>query len=142
MRKLLLATAIISLTATSALSGGYVAPIVEPAPVVVEKGSSSSAGIWIPLALLVIIGIAISQDDGPSEVVVSDIRLKTDIARVGTASNGLPLYHFRYRGLPTVYEGVMAQDVLQHFPEAVVTRPGGILAVNYAKLGLEVKIVH
>jgi len=36
----------------------------------------------------------------------------------------------------------MAQDVLQRFPEAVVTRPGGILAVNYAMLGLEMKIIH
>ena len=63
MRKLLIASAIAAVTATSALAGGYVAPVVEAAPVVVEKGSSSSAGIWIPLALLLIIGVIVSQDD-------------------------------------------------------------------------------
>jgi hypothetical protein len=142
MRNLFLAATVAALTSTSALAGGYVAPVVEAAPVVVAKSSSSSS-IWIPIAILVLIGLAVSHhrnDDAQPQD--SDIRLKTDITRVGTAANGLPLYHFRYRGLPTVYEGVMAQDVLQHFPEAVVTRPGGILAVNYGMLGLEMKIVH
>ncbi len=63
MRKLLLASAIAAVTASSALAGGYVAPVMAPAPVVVEKGSSSSAGIWIPLALLVIIGVIVANDD-------------------------------------------------------------------------------
>jgi hypothetical protein len=36
----------------------------------------------------------------------------------------------------------MAQDVLAHTPEAVVALPGGFLAVDYAKLGLEPKVVH
>ena len=140
MRKILLATAL-SAFATSALAGGYVAPVVEAAPVVVQK-SSSSTSIWIPIAILVLVGLAVSHHGHDEPVQLSDIRLKTDITRIGTAANGLPLYHFRYRGLPTVYEGVMAQDVLQRFPEAVVTRPGGILAVNYAMLGLEMKIIH
>jgi len=55
MRKILLATAL-SAFATSALAGGYVAPVVEAAPVVVQKSSSSSS-IWIPIAIL--IGIAL-----------------------------------------------------------------------------------
>ncbi len=55
MRKILLAT-VLSGFATSALAGGYVAPVVEAAPVVVQK-SSSSSGIWIPLILLV--GVAL-----------------------------------------------------------------------------------
>ena len=142
MRKLFVASAIAAVTASSAIAGGYVAPVVAPAPVVVEQGSSSSAGIWIPLALLLIIGVIVSQDDGEEVVTPSDVRLKTDITRVGTAANGLPLYHFRYRGLPAVYEGVMAQDVLARFPEAVVGLPGGYMGVRYGMLGLEMKIVH
>ncbi|MDP2064263.1 MAG: hypothetical protein Q8Q63_15590 [Phaeovulum sp.] len=66
MRKLLIATAL-SAFATSALAGGYVAPVVEPAPVVVQKSSSSSS-IWIPIAILVLIGLAVSHhghDDEP-----------------------------------------------------------------------------
>ncbi|WP_372841334.1 tail fiber domain-containing protein [Phaeovulum sp.] len=141
MRKLLLASAIAAVSATSAFAGGYVAPVVAPAPVVVEKRSSSSAGLWIPLALLVVVALIVANDDDP-DLDASDIRLKTDITPVGTAMNGLPLYHFRYHGLPTVYEGVMAQDVLSRFPEAVVVGPGGLLSVNYRMLGLEMKVVH
>lgn len=72
----------------------------------------------------------------------SDRRLKTDIIQIGEASNGLPLYEFRYRGDDAVYRGVMAQDVLQHTPAAVVQGPEAYLAVNYAMLGLELKRVR
>ena len=58
MRKILLATAL-SAFATSALAGGYVAPVVEAAPVVVQK-SSSSSGIWVPIAILVLVGVLAS----------------------------------------------------------------------------------
>jgi len=68
---------------------------------------------------------------------LSDVRAKTDITRVGYADNGLPLYEFRYVGGATRYRGVMAQDVLQHTPDAVVTLPNGYLGVNYGMLGLK-----
>ena len=71
----------------------------------------------------------------------SDARLKTDILRVGTAANGLPLYQFRYLGQRTLYQGVMAQDVLAHSPQAVSMLPGGYMAVNYKMLGLEMKVI-
>lgn len=62
--------------------------------------------------------------------------------RVGAAANGLPLYEFRYLGGDTRYRGVMAQDVLRHTPEAVVTKPNGYMAVRYDMLGLEMSIVQ
>lgn len=71
----------------------------------------------------------------------SDIRLKRDIYLVGF-EQGLPVYHFSYRfpylGNPidTVYRGVMAQDVLRVYPEAVVS-DGEYMAVDYSKLGIE-----
>ena len=77
-----------------------------------------------------------------SEVKFSDIRLKTDVERVGVAANGLPLYHFKYIGGDAVYRGVMAQDVLEVFPEAVCTMPNGFLAVHYDMLGMNMTRVH
>ncbi|MEW9838300.1 tail fiber domain-containing protein, partial [Mesorhizobium marinum] len=70
------------------------------------------------------------------------VRLKRDIERVGSAPNGLPLYTFRYLWSDAVYRGVMAQDVLEVFPEAVSTMPGGYLGVRYDMLGLEMTRVH
>ena len=67
---------------------------------------------------------------------ISDIRLKTDIKKVGIAANGLPLYTFKYIGGDAVYRGVMAQDVLEVFPEAVSTMSNGFFAVHYDMLGL------
>jgi Chaperone of endosialidase len=69
----------------------------------------------------------------------SDSRLKTNI-RSMSASSGLPLYLFEYKpefksscGHGT-YFGFMAQDVLQKYPSAVVTRPDGYYAINYRHL--------
>tara|TARA_R110002049_G_scaffold42272_3_gene126202 strand:+ start:202 stop:987 length:786 start_codon:yes stop_codon:yes gene_type:complete len=72
----------------------------------------------------------------------SDLRLKADIVRVGATANGLPLYEFRYLNDDTRYRGVMAQDVLRHTPEAVVTMDNGYMAVRYDLLGLEMSVVQ
>jgi hypothetical protein len=63
----------------------------------------------------------------------SDRRLKTDIKRVGTLDNGLPVYTFRYHGLPQVHMGLMAQDVEEVHPDAVVEHESGFKMVNYAQ---------
>lgn len=67
----------------------------------------------------------------------SDIRLKTDIVRIGTLANGIGLYHFRYVLGGKSFIGVMAQDVLTVRPDAVVQDKSGVLAVNYDALGLQ-----
>jgi hypothetical protein len=77
-----------------------------------------------------------AKPTGSEATAFSDIRLKTDIEQVGTAANGLPLYTFKYIGGDAVYRGVMAQDVLEVFPEAVSTMPNGFFAVHYDMLGL------
>lgn len=67
----------------------------------------------------------------------SDMRLKTDIHRVGTTVLRLPLYQFEYRNKPgSHYIGVMAQDVLKVKPEAVSIGADGFYRVNYDKLGI------
>lgn len=63
----------------------------------------------------------------------SDERLKEDIRKVGKTDDGLSVYTYRYKGLPTVHMGVMAQEVAKVKPEAV-HQVGGYLAVDYGAL--------
>ncbi len=73
---------------------------------------------------------------------VSDLRLKTDVHRIGTAAHGLPLYTFRYIDEPGLYEGVMAQDVLGVMPEAVSVAEDGYYRVDYEMLGIPFRRLH
>lgn len=73
---------------------------------------------------------------------VSDLRLKTDITRIGTATHGLPLYTFRYVGETGLYEGVMAQDVLGVMPSAVSVAEDGYYRVDYELLGIPFRRLH
>jgi hypothetical protein len=69
----------------------------------------------------------------------SDIRLKTDIIHLGEY-NGHKWYEFAYIGKPEQrFRGVMAQDVLETHPEAVITADNGFYAVNYDALGLQME---
>lgn len=63
----------------------------------------------------------------------SDIRLKTDIKRVGVTDGGLPVYTYRYVWGGPVQMGVMAQDVEKVMPEAV-TEISGFKAVDYGRV--------
>ena len=63
---------------------------------------------------------------------MSDRRAKTDIARVGSLDNGLPVYRFRYRAGGPVQLGLMADEVETHRPDAVVEIEG-LKRVDYAK---------
>jgi hypothetical protein len=64
----------------------------------------------------------------------SDRRLKSDIEHIGTTNYGLPLYEYTING--ERQRGVMADEVLQVMPEAVVLHPSGFYQVNYRMLGL------
>lgn len=70
---------------------------------------------------------------------MSDRRVKSRIVPVERdPRTGLQLYEFEYAWAPGVrFRGVMADEVAQVAPEAVVTTPGGTLAVDYQALGLE-----
>jgi hypothetical protein len=68
----------------------------------------------------------------------SDIRAKENIVVVGKLPNGLTVYEFEYK--PEFkdeaghgrYRGVMAHEVEQIIPEAVITTADGYKAVNYS----------
>ena len=63
----------------------------------------------------------------------SDRRLKSDVVRLGTTENGLPLYEYTIFGRREC--GVMADEVERVAPEAVIERDG-LKMVNYSMLGL------
>jgi hypothetical protein len=60
----------------------------------------------------------------------SDMRLKEDIAPVGTLFDGTPVYGYRYKGAPAYHIGLMAQDVEKTTPDAVI-EINGYKAVDY-----------
>jgi hypothetical protein len=65
----------------------------------------------------------------------SDRRLKKNIKRIGTHVLGIGLYTWDYLwGQP--FSGVMADEVEQVMPEAIVMHPSGFKMVNYTMLGL------
>jgi outer membrane immunogenic protein len=82
-------------------------------------------------------GLSTDSNYNDSFIVVSDIRLKRDIARVGRRDDGLGLYRYRYLWSDTVYVGVMAQEVALIHPDAIVRDAlDDYLRVDYGRLGL------
>ncbi len=63
----------------------------------------------------------------------SDIRVKTDVERIGTTRNGLPVYFYRYKSGGPIRIGVMAQDVEKIDPLAVY-EVDGFKMVDYARI--------
>ena len=70
---------------------------------------------------------------GGAAIIASDVRVKTDIKRVGTLDSGLGVYTFRYKWGGPAQMGVMAQEVEKINPAAVGTI-SGIKHVNYGAL--------
>lgn len=63
---------------------------------------------------------------------LSDARAKEDIVKIADGPNGLGIYSFKYLGSPRTEIGLMAQEVQQVNPDAVVERDG-LLMVDYGK---------
>ncbi len=61
----------------------------------------------------------------------SDLRLKENICPVGRLDNGLTVYRFNYIGSPLTQIGLIAQEVRDVKPNAVMTGEDGYLRVNY-----------
>ena len=141
MRKALLLSTALTLGALNpALAGGPV--VIAEEPEVVEAKRASSSGALIPLLLLgVILAVVVAEDDKDPVPTPSDVRLKTDVQRVGMNRLGLGVYRWRYSGLDGVWEGVMAHEVAILHPGAARALPRGFKAVDYARLGLELKRV-
>jgi hypothetical protein len=63
----------------------------------------------------------------------SDVRLKENIQPVGETYDGQNLYLYNYRGDSAPQIGLMAQEVEETNPDAVVMHPEGYLMVDYGK---------
>jgi len=117
--------------------------IGEPRPRLGEKretvlpSSSSSSSI----KTMVMQGAGLGLGFGIVGLIFSDSRLKYDISRTGCSTSGIPTYLFRYRNDPekTLYSGVMAQDLLFHYPrkDAVFKTSSSYLAVDYSKIDVD-----
>lgn len=95
----------------------------------VSSANSTNAGIAGLLA-------STASQWGPwlAGLIGSDRRFKEDITRTGMTPGGVPTYTFRYLGGKTLFHGVMAQDLLEKFPEAVHTDENGVMSVDYSKV--------
>ena len=59
----------LGLSASTALAGGYVAPVVDVEPVVVDtKPASTNAGLVVPALLLLGVIAAVASDDDDDDV--------------------------------------------------------------------------
>jgi hypothetical protein len=73
---------------------------------------------------------------------VSDRRLKENIIAVGEYPElDLTKYQFNYIGDDRVFEGVMADEVMERYPEAVIEMDNGYFAVDYESLGIQMEEV-
>lgn len=66
---------------------------------------------------------------------LSDVRLKENIKRVGKTDDGLGVYTYNYKWDDTPQMGVMAQEVEKKKPEAMGPTVGGYKSVRYGLLG-------
>lgn len=105
------------------VKGAFVTPIV---------ASFAMSGLTVERAAAV-------PNTTASGVIVSDRRLKTEIFRVGTHPAGFGIYRFKYLWSDVVHIGVMAQDVREVLPEAVVCGEDGFLSVDYAAIGMRME---
>lgn len=93
--------------------------------------------IWTNTNIVININNLCGPGGGPP--IVSDIRLKRDIALLERLPSGIGLYRYRYVWSDQVYVGVMAQEVAAIEPDAVVSGPDGFLRVDYARLGMRLR---
>jgi len=87
---------------------------------------------------LVNAGTSIVGQAAGAAAAASDIRLKKNIVYSHT-ENGHKIYEFEYKNEPNIkYSGVMAQEVLEKNPSAVIEE-NGYYKVDYDMLGLTMK---
>lgn len=71
---------------------------------------------------------------GSAAIMASDRRFKENIKRVGTLANGLATYTYNYVWSKAKQFGVMAQEVAQVLPDAVLYDKDGFMFVDYRKV--------
>lgn len=72
----------------------------------------------------------------------SDIRLKESVELIGVSPNGLNIYRFSYIGSPEIYEGVIAQELLETEFAGAVFMENSYYKVDYSQIDVEFKNVY
>ena len=74
----------------------------------------------------------------------SDIRLKTNINKIGVSNNGINIYEFRFINQPNdLYQGVIAQELIgTEFESTTRIESDGYYHVDYSKLDVEFKKIN
>jgi len=73
-------------------------------------------------------------DMAKAAVILSDRRTKRNIVKIGSRPDGLNIYAYNYLWSDEPQIGVMADEVKQIKPHAVITLDNGLMAVNYGAL--------
>ena len=71
----------------------------------------------------------------------SSKKLKDNIIKIGESIAGHNIYKFNYKGSTRKFIGVIAEEIQQTVPEAVVTMSNGLLGVNYNLIDVTFKEV-
>lgn len=74
----------------------------------------------------------------------SDITLKENIRQTGVSPSGIVIYEFDYKDKSLGqyrYSGVMAQDLLESHPSAVIQEKDGTLKVDYSQIDVKFRRV-
>lgn len=75
-----------------------------------------------------------ASDMAKAAVILSDRRTKRNIVKIGSRPDGLNVYAYNYLWSDDPQIGVMADEVKQIKPHAVITLDNGLMAVNYGAL--------
>lgn len=103
-------------------------------PYYVNKGANALGGALSGAQLASLLGVGSGWGAGLGALaMLSDRRMKTDIQQVGSLNNGLPVYRYRYKAGGPMTIGVMADEVKQSNPDAVIN-VGGVDYVKYGDL--------
>lgn len=108
------------------LKGSFVTPIV---------ASFAMSGLTVEVAAQ-----TSNQTTTSRPLTPSDRRLKTDVTRIAAHAAGFGIYRFKYLWGDAEYIGVMAQEVLEAMPQAVVRGDDGFLRVDYAAIGMRMQV--
>jgi hypothetical protein len=104
-----------------------------------QQTSSGSIGQVIP-GTSIFQQLAGAVGTGAQAYAASDIRLKTEIKRVGELENGIPVYRWKWtkEAKKIVGDqgtlGVLAQEILKIIPEAVSIGSDGYYRVDYGRI--------
>ena len=88
-------------------------------------------------------GSGTASSSGSDGGVKSDIQLKENITYIDKSPEGHSIYEWNYKGEPKSrrYKGVIAQDLLETAPNAVVEMDNGYLGVIYDEIDVNLTTV-